>query len=398
MQKLSRRTTLRAAGAGFAMLPLGRLLACTTPDSADEPAEGEGEAAEGEGEAAEGEGEGEEPIVEPAWLVAQPAGTWLEIAGAAGVPGGLNMNAFCDMTIRQRDCRLLAAASGGHSDGASNAAAALDLLSDTPTWTLLRESTWDGVEVNVNYYADGSPCSRHTYHHTHYIESLDAILLAGCRYGWGGGTPTHGGMDLFDLATNAYLPRGTWPDSPGAYGVALDGEGNVWNQAGEKFDVVTKTWSKPGSGSLLRYPAAFDSVRNRIFALQFADGEGYNDPVLNARELDPATGNSVEISFNPSDALTQFNADAPAYAAMAFCPVDGRFYFMHPGRMGTFYVVTPNASAVWDMALWTPAGTAPPTSGVLCKRLLWVERLAGFVLQGDQNQNLRFVRGSAPPT
>jgi hypothetical protein len=171
-----------------------------------------------------------------------------------------------------------------------------------------------------------------------------------------------------------------------------DGQGHIWTQAGHRFNVSTLTWSKPGSGSLLRYPAVYDSIRDRIFAMQFNDGEGFGGAGFQARELNPNTGNSATITINSSAAYTQFLADAPAYAGMAFCPLDGKFYFLHPGRMGTFYVVTPNGTTTWDMATFTPSGTAPVSSGVLCKRLLWVDALQGFVLQNNATQNLRFLR------
>lgn len=333
-------------------------------------------------------------FVVPTWLQALSVGTWGEIAGTANPGAGLNMNAFCDMTLRPSDATVLAVASGGHSDGSSNGAASIRLTDNAPAWVVRRTSSTPTADVL--YYGDGRPTSRHTYHHTHYIAGLDAVLLAGCRFGFGGGTPTGPGMDLFSLASNDYLPRFTYPDitpwPAGSYGVVQDGQGHIWTTSGYRFSVNTLTWSKPGSGSLLRYPAAYDSIRDRIFALQCDDGEDSGSAGLQARELNPNTGNSVNITFNSSAAVTQFIADDPDYAGMAFCPLDGKFYFLHPGRMGTFYVVTPNAGTVWDMATFTPSGTAPVTSGVLCKRLLWVDALQGFVLQNNATQNLRFLR------
>lgn len=329
----------------------------------------------------------------PAWLTTLSIGSWGQIPGTSGPGAGLNTNAYSDMTIRLSDATLVVVAAGGHSNGSSNAAASLKLSDDAPAWATLRASSWNGVEANVTHYADGSPASRHTYHHTHYIASLDAVLLAGCRFGWGGGTPTGPGMDLFSLSSRQYLPRNTWRDITlaGDYGVAQDGAGNIWTQTGYCFNVTSLTWSKPGSGSLLRYPAAYDSVRNRIFALQWADGEGFGSGI-SAVDFDPTTGNSRSITFNASAALTQFQTDAPQYAGMAYCPMDCKFYFLHPGRMNTFYVVTPNAGAVWDMATYTPGGAVPTSSGTLCKRLLWVPSLNGFVLQGSQANDLNFLK------
>jgi len=334
--------------------------------------------------------------ISPTWWQALSVGTWGEIASTANPGAGLNMNAFCDMTLRPSDASIIAVASGGHDNGSSNGAASIRLSDNAPTWTVRKTSTWNGVEEDVLYYADGRPCSRHTYHHTHYIAGLDAVLLAGCRFGWRNGTPTGPGMDLFGLAGNDYLARFTYPDitpwPAGGYGVVQDGAGHIWTTSGYRFHVGTLTWSKPGSGSLLRYPAVYDSTRDRIFAMQFDDGEGSGGAGFQARELNPNTGNSVSITINASATYTQFLADAPQYAAMAFNPLDGKYYFLHPGRMGTFYVVTPNGGTAWDMATYTPSGTAPVSSGQLCKRLIWVDSLKGFVVQNNHTQNLRFLR------
>lgn len=337
-------------------------------------------------------------FVLPTWAQSMSVGVWGEIAGTAQTefsePGGMKMNAYCDMTLRPSDASLIAVAAGGHTDGSSNGAASIRLSDNAPAWATRRTSSTPTADVL--YYGDGRPTSRHTYHHTHYIAGLDAVLLAGCRFGFGGGTPTGPGMDLFSLSSNDYLPRYTYPDitpwGGAGYGVAQDGAGNIWTTAGYKFNVATSTWSKPGSGSLLRYPCAYDSIRDRIFALQFDDGEGFGGAGLQARELNPATGNSVNITFNSSAALTQFIADSPDYAGMAYCPLDGKFYFLHPGRIGTFYVITPNAGTVWDMATLAPSGSAPTSSGLLCKRVLWVDSLKGFVVQANAYQNLRFLR------
>ena len=338
------------------------------------------------------------PALPPAWLSAMPLQQWADIPGTANPGAGLAPDAYSDMTLRPSDSSLFIAAAGGHDNGNSNAVVRLALSADAPAWETLRASSWNGSEFNVTYYADGTPASRHTYHHTHYIASQDCVLLAGCRFGWGGGTPSDGSMALFDLATNQWRARNTWPDitpdalSTAGMGCGQDGAGNIWTQNGYKFTVSTTTWSKPGTGKLLRYPCAYDSARDRIFALQYNDGEGSQSQGLQAIDLNPDTGNSQNITFNSSAAVTQFIADNPAYAGMAFCPLDGKFYFMHMGRQGVFYVVTPNGTTVWDMAMWTPGGALPSTTETICKRVLYVPALNGFVFQYKVTQPLKFLR------
>jgi hypothetical protein len=331
---------------------------------------------------------------DPAWLAGAPVGEWIAIPGTAGLPVGLNNNAYGDMTLRPSDSTLLVVAAGGHSDGSSNGAASLKLSDDAPAWVARRDSSTPTPDVN--YYADGRPTARHTYHHTHYIASRDAVMLAGCNVGYGPNTPTHPGVDLFDLTTNDYtsrVPSPTYPNVPAGYGTVQDGDGHIWTQTGHKLNVNTATWSQPGTGSLLRFPAAYDSIRNKIFAMQWRDGQDSGDFQLYARELDPATGNSVDITFNSSAALTALIAATPMYAGMAFCPLNGKFYFIHGGETQKLYIATPNAGN-WDMTVQTIAGATVPATqvGTILKRLLWVPALQGFVLQTNFNSNLNFMR------
>ena len=135
-----------------------------------------------------------------------------------------------------------------------------------------------------------------------------------------------------------------------------------------------------------------DLLRNRIFSLQWVDGARYSTERVNAKELDPATGNSRDITFRASAGLTAFRTAAPSYAGMAYCPTNGQFFFLHPGQMGQFYVVTPNDSNRWDIEVVAAAGLVPSSSGLLCKRFLWVPALNGFVLQANSNNALYFMR------
>jgi hypothetical protein len=220
------------------------------------------------------------------------------------------------------------------------------------------------------YYPDGLPTSRHLYHHLHYLPMANAVLLGGCRFGYGGGTPTGPGMDAFDLSTNQWLPRGTLADiTPfNGYAVEVDGTGAVWTTSGNRYGPATNTWSTPGTGpGLGRFPHAAAPSRNLIFSLQFGDGQGYD---LNlgvvARRLDTTTGNSAAIVLNPGAALNEFIAAQPTYAGMDYDAANDRFLFYHGGERGKVYVVTPNATNQWDLSVLSTSGMPAPTWAASC--------------------------------
>ncbi|MFT3712212.1 MAG: hypothetical protein QM817_31595 [Archangium sp.] len=333
----------------------------------------------------------------PQWRVGLPLLEWTEIPNTSGA-GGAAIDAWGALAENKATGELYIAASGGHSDSADNRVVSMNLMADAPTWTL-RHAASANPMTDVLYYADGLPTARHLYAHLHYLPSINAVLLGGCRYGYGGGTPTGPGMDAFDLTTNQWLPRQTLADiTPfNGYVVEIDGAGSAWSTSGNRFVPSTNTWSTPGTGpGLGRFPHATAPARNLIFSLQYGDGQGYD---LNlgvvARKLDTTTGNSVEISFTPSTALTEFIAAQPTYAGMDFDAANDRFLFYHGGETGKVYAITPNATNTWSISVLTTTGLpgVTPTSGSgINKRFRYLPTLDGFVLMPRGGSNLYFLR------
>ena len=335
----------------------------------------------------------------PIWLTGQPLFQWFPIPGSSGA-GGSAIDAYSSFTVVPSTSELVIAAAGGHNDSADNGVYSIRLDVDAPGWRTRRAGSTQ-VQPNVLYYADGLPTSRHTYANVHYIASRNAVLLSGCRFGFGGGTPSGPGMDLFDLSTDQWLPRGTFADiTPfDGFGIAQDALGNIWTSSGRKFDVLANAWSRPGTGTLGRFPAACDSVRNTLFSLQFGDGQGF-DPQLGvvARRIDAASGQGSTITFSPGAALDRFIAAQPNYAGMDFDPNSGRFLFYHAGETGTVYAITPNAGTQWDISVLPTTGTptaGPPSGSGIQKRFLYVPALRGFVLLPQRSSNLWFLRVAA---
>ena len=332
----------------------------------------------------------------PAWRRGLVINQWAEIQGTSGA-GGAAIDAWGAIAQNEATAELYIAASGGHSDSSDNRVVSLSLLADAPAWVMRRAPSASPM-ADVLYYPDGLPTSRHLYHFLHYLPARNAVLLGGCRFGYGGGTPTGPGMDAFDLSTNQWLPRNTFADiTPfNGYAIEVDGAGNVWTTAGNRFVPSSNTWSTPGTGTGLgRFPHAAAAARNIIFSLQFGDGQGYD---LNlgvvARRLETTTGNSVAISFDSGPALSQLIAAQPTYAGMGFDADNDRFLFYHGAEAGKVYVVTPNATTTWAMSVLPTTGTpgATPSSGSgINKRFSYVPRLKGFVLVPSAASNLFFL-------
>lgn len=339
---------------------------------------------------------------DPVWLKSAPLGQWIEIPGTGGA-GGSAVHAFSGFAINEQTNEILIAAAGGHSDSADNRVVALRLSDDHPSWNQLHAPSAN-VQMDVSHYADGTPSSRHVYATIHYSPQLNKLMLFGAR-GTFGNAHTFMNIDAFDLATNTWDPAGTHGIMPaGGLGAAIVRQsGDVWSTTLAKWSPSSRTWSQPitkRSSDLIRWPIAHDSARNQLFSLNWADGMGYSKLAVFATRT-PANGSEqISVTFNPSPALDSFVTDKPTYAAMDYDPVNDNFLFycgQGPGA-GRIYVVTPNATNVWDMSLFQLTGSARPpatASAGVTGRFRYVPALRGFVMMPSGKSNIFFIRTSS---
>lgn len=338
----------------------------------------------------------------PAWLQGKGLNEWFAITGTSGA-GGAPLNDFSGFALTT-DGKLAAGAGGGHGGSRDNRVVALDLLADAPSWRVLNPAS-NSAPDDVAYNPDGKPASRHTYHSTIYVPYFDRVMLFGVRY-TAPGALTFAKVDGFNVMTGAWdgLVAGNPGQSgsgyadivDGHYGTAIDSAGNVWSVGGfSKYTPSTNSWSQPVTSpapNRVRYPWAWDSRRQQMFGLCWADGEGSGSDVRAIKQLGAS---QIQVTLNNSAALTQFIADRPSYAGMDYDVDNDRFLFFsndHPTRV---YVITPNPGTVWDMSLLTLGpGSAPlPSTGTpLVSKFRYVPQLKGFVCMPDATQNIYFIR------
>ena len=342
----------------------------------------------------------------PSWLTGKPLNEWFTIAGTSGA-GGSSVHAFSGMTIRDDTSEIFIAAAGGHNDSSDNRVVSLDLRQDSPSWTT-RMAASTVVQQDVARYADGKPSSRHTYHSTQWCAPRGRLLLQGAYAAYGGGVANYPTFEAFDPATNVWEAVNYLADIPaGYYGAARDSSGNTLSQLGgrkwtQATDVFSSVISSPSgtAATQVRFPWAYDSSRDQWFGLSYGDGQG--DPSWGAFIRGVKMSNTgltqVAVTFNASAALTQLNADAPTYAALIYDPDNDRFLFCsdQTGREGVVYVVTPNATSVWDVSILAQGGGSlvPPWPGTggLCGRFQHVPTYKGIAFLPDRTANVYFMR------
>jgi hypothetical protein len=349
-----------------------------------------------------------DPTGTPAWLVSKPVNEWFPIAGTAG---GGGLDAFCGLVFKASTCELIDPASGGHLNGSDNSVRSIRLLDNAPGWTVRHPGSPVAARtLCVPYYTDGLPTSRHTYHHNHYSPEIDSVLMMGCRAPYCGAGMDFLTVDGFSLTTNTWKPAGTYKDiAPGAYGTCMNpDDGCIYTVASTKFHPPTNTWSPAGimpdgrPGLWIgRYPTEWDTKRKGFFTLMWGDsqaaGTGLTAMIAFPRAL-PAVSYTDIITFAPSAAWDQFQADAPnAYPGLAYDPINDRFLFYcgnNASTAGRVFVIKPNAGKVWDMSILVTTGPKLPGCpiGGLNHKMLWVPKLKGIVCMPNSGAGLWFMR------
>jgi len=298
-----------------------------------------------------------------------------------------------------RDCEIVLAAGGGHSDYSGNEVTSIDLAQDAPAW-VLRSAASTSTAMDVPYYSDGKPSSRHTYWSTTWNAQRNRLMLHYSRFVYGSGvsfTASNG----FNLDTNTWDAQGTWSNG---YSVGCaDANGDCYAMgvgyfALNKWTAATDTWSTLATfaDAINVNPVCYDSSRAHLFALAWGDGQGNASPAISAIRIVGTTKST--ITFNPSAAVTQFQTDEPIYSAMEYDPVNDQYLFYEgaAGSTSRVYVIKPNASTVWDMSIMT-LGTGsvvpdPAVRGGVFSRFKYVAALRGFVLMSAGTSELYFLR------
>lgn len=338
--------------------------------------------------------------ITPAWMAGKPVGEWFEIPGTSGA-GGAAVDAFSGMAINELTNEVLIAAAGGHGDSSDNRVVSLSLASDAPSWKV-RLAASKVVQENVAYYTDGLPSSRHLYSSLHFVPQVNRLMLFGA-YATYGSAWAFAKVDGFNLDTNKWDPAGTWADMPaGSYGAAqIRGTGEIVSTGLKKWAPSDRKWTDLATvrtSDSPRWPMAFDARRNQLFCLQWGDGQSFDPQRLVASRIALGSGQQIAVSFNPSAALTQWQAEKPSYAGMDYDADNDRFLF-YAGQgdaAGRVYVIQPNDSTVWDMSLLSVGSGSVkivPTPGAgLQNRLRYIPALRGFVLLARGSANLYFLR------
>ncbi len=367
---------------------------------------------------AHGRGQPPVPEVPWAWMSATAAGAWsARIPNSTGA-GGSAIDAYSDFAITP-NLDVLIGATGGHGNSSDNRVVKMALGSDSPSgWeTLLAQSA--SVQVDVPYYADGRPSSRHTYDKTVHDPDTGRLLLIGA-YGVYGQADAFNTIDGFDLATNQWDVAGTWPytygtslSGVGAYnwGVVRDkSTGNIfWSATGG----VISMWKpgqatvtiKSGTGYLANYPNCWDSSRNAIFSLMWGDGSDAQPELgLFCRHwVNPSTtsASTQQVLTMSGSGWTQFQTDQPAYGGMDYDVLRDKFVFGYgstDGLQGPLRLieVTPNGTSTWGMEIVTPTGSAPANVNAngLNGRLKYVQRggIGGFIVMTTASDGFFFFR------
>jgi hypothetical protein len=307
------------------------------------------------------------------------------------------------MAFKSDTSEVIVAAAGGHHDSSDNAVRSIALEADAPAWQLRKAASAAADRVEDQpYYLDGAPSSRHTYWSSHWVSAKQRVMLLGSRFVFGMAVsfPTVNG---FDLGANQWDPKGTFHDTDGGLTACCDdAQGVCWAIANDgglhKWDAASDAWSITASfPSPMAAPFVVDPKRKQIVAVAWGDGQA-GGADLNAWIVSGDGKTRQALTFTPSPGFDQWKKDAPAYAALEY---DGAldelfFYEGKPGAAERVYVITPNATATWDIKVLAlgPGSIVPGDAGTggLLNKLRYAPKLGGFVLFSDSTKNLYFLR------
>lgn len=358
------------------------------------------------------------PSGDPAWMAT--AGVALNkvvaMPNSAGA-GGAGIGAWGCFAVHTGTSEIFSPANQGHTDGADNRVTKYNPAADSPSWTLCSATTPTGqVVANAAHNADGKPQSRHGYNHAFWVPQVNRIILMGCRgfYSSGGDlasvdgfNPDNNTWDVADTRTMSFSGNG--------YGVCVDpSTGYIWSEAMTRYNPATNAYLSPNITGVVqsRFPVAFDSLRNRVFTLQWGDGQNFNVGSAPLATVAPAAGGAHSaVTFNASADYTQFLAEkmvtmidatsqASPYAGMCYDAGADCFWWYsgHGTQAGHLWKIIPNNGTAWDMVLFQPASgsvtMAPTADSGVNGRVNYIPNLKGISVCPSATSPIYFIKTS----
>lgn len=248
------------------------------------------------------------PGIAPAWFVSQADGTWTTVASVgvlnnvldtptAAQSFGCHANAIFDsytgFVVDQNYKEYIAAACGGHGDGADNAVYSLTLQTAVPAWRRLVDRTPDAnmpmsniSNSNGGVFADGRPRASHNANSCWADGKYWMPVLSAATSGAGNGADIVVSMDRAALGAAS---------SPLAYNSGNLGPWKIWGSSGQNIN----NFSFGG--------CVFDSVNHKLVAVANASAAAGG-----FWQFVNTTGGSIGVS-------TAFNTAVMVYPGWLAC-------------------------------------------------------------------------------
>jgi hypothetical protein len=296
-------------------------------------------------------------------------------------------------------------AAGGHGDYAGNEVDALVLNTETPRWVQLHAPSDNQSVINASqFFLDSRPSATHTYYATHFINSLNRMMVfaspgmasaalpdppAGWPY-----ANTSKYTFSFSMDRNEWDPPeyvATYPGT-GDFTAALfaqhpitddiymsRNEGDGWY----KWSSASNIWTKLSNTT--RAPwyagAAIDPIRNHVLIVG-----GYSPIAPEVRDLN---GNSVSVNFTGASAAL---SNAVGYPGVIYDEANDDFLVLINNDPIQVYRVNAATFAV-DTPITTGSTPARRENGIQ-NSVQYVPELHGIVMANSYNGNVYFMRTS----
>jgi hypothetical protein len=287
--------------------------------------------------------------------------------------------------------RKLFVKGGGHSNYAGNDMYEFNFGADSPHWTQIKAYTpANQILADTRRYADGNPCSAHTYYDLHFCDQTDELTLLGPSAWYLTGGSGAAVAERFNYTTKTWRPVGECPDVTGS---SRNGMGKAKHPNTEeiwfisiggfaplrKYNPVTTASTTIGNTNLsidIYGVLCIDPIRNRILRGPYYGNNG-------GWATFSMTNGAGTVRTLTGDAIS----GAPA-SSVVWDSIGERFIHVNAS-----HEITAIDPVTFVATRITVAGTAPTAApNGFHGRTVFSAELKGLLTVPSSNQNVHFVK------